>query len=238
MTEEEKNKKRRAYSKYVQDPVFIALVILSILLVMTSVYFALGSQCPAGTSSTLSTSCPAIIDDVTAEDTTDVETDTTPTTPTEDPIAKALTGDLPAATPEKGSSIGSFKSLLLEDGICTEDGKPIIRLFSTTWCPHCKWVKDTFESTIQEYVDAGKIVAYHWELDTDDDSLTEEVESSIPDSEYAIYQQFNPKATIPTFVFGCKYYRVGNAYEQQNDLDAEEADFKQVIDALIRELAT
>src|SRR3990172_10780878 len=58
------------------------------------------------------------------------------------------------------------------DIIETIDGRPVIRLFSTTWCPHCQWIKETYERVAKEYADAGKIVAYHWELDINDDTLT------------------------------------------------------------------
>lgn len=152
-------------------------------------------------------------------------------------IENALDGIFPEPPPEQGPSIGTFQSLLLDDGICTEDGKPIIRMYTTTWCPHCTWIKDTFDSTIQEYVDAGKVVAHHWELDTNDDTLTSEVEDEIPDSEIDVYETFNPRGTIPTYVFGCKYYRVGNGYERQDDLGAEAEEFKEVMDALIEEVA-
>ncbi len=50
----------------------------------------------------------------------------------------------------------------------------------------------------------------------------------------AIFKQFNPDNSIPTFVFGCEYYRVGNAYEQQNDLTAEIGEFKAVIEELLK----
>ena len=63
------------------------------------------------------------------------------------------------------------------------DGKPVIRMFSTTWCPHCKWSGPVFEKVAQEYVDAGKIVAYHWELDINDDILTPEAEGEVPSTE-------------------------------------------------------
>lgn len=127
--------------------------------------------------------------------------------------------------------IASFKDS--GNTICKEDGKPVIRLFSTTWCPHCQWIKDTYEVTVKEYVDSGKIVAYHWELDTIDNTLTPGYEGVIPDSEMSIFNQFNPKGSIPTFVFGCRYYRIGNGYESTNDLAAEEADFRAVIETLL-----
>jgi thiol-disulfide isomerase/thioredoxin len=117
--------------------------------------------------------------------------------------------------------------------ICTEDGKPVVYLFSTTWCPHCKWITETYESVVQEYIDAGQIVAYHWELDINDDTLTEEVEGTVPSAHRAIYSEFNPRGSIPTFVFGCRYYRVGNGYEQEGSLEKEEAEFRSIIESMI-----
>ena len=117
------------------------------------------------------------------------------------------------------------------DEICTQDGKPIIREFSTTWCPHCEWIKDSFTKVVNEY--EGKIVAYHWELDIDDNALTPELEGEIPASEMAIFEKYNPRSSIPTFVFGCKYARVGNGYESQGNLEAEEAEFREIIEELL-----
>jgi len=131
------------------------------------------------------------------------------------------------------SDIQTFVSI---DGeICREDGKPVIRLFSTTWCSHCQWIADTFDAVAQMYMDEGEIVARHWEVDTGDDVLTEQVEQAVPDSEDAVFKAFNPRESIPTFVFGCKYYRIGTGYEQENDLKAEAAEFMAVIEALINE---
>lgn len=112
----------------------------------------------------------------------------------------------------------------IEDNpVCKEDNKPIIRLFSTTWCPHCQWVKPAFEAVAQEYAD--QITAYYWELDVDE----------VPEQEIAVYEEFNPRGSIPTFVFGCRYWRVGNGYEQEDDLEAEKAEFRQIIEDLIKD---
>jgi foldase protein PrsA len=121
------------------------------------------------------------------------------------------------------------------DDLCEEDGKPIIRLFSTTWCPHCKWIKDTYDSVVKEYIGSGKIVAYHWQLDTGDDTLTKDVENEVPSSESSVYKKYNPDGSVPTFIFGCKYMRIGNGYETQGDLKAEEAEFRKIIEELIEE---
>ncbi len=117
----------------------------------------------------------------------------------------------------------------------TADGRPIVYMFSTTTCPHCIWVGPTFEKVAQEYEDKGLIKAYHWELDIGDDALTAGKEPTIPDEHFAVYSSFNPKFTVPTFVFGGRYYRIGNGYESSHDLAAEEAEFRAVIDALLDE---
>ena len=121
------------------------------------------------------------------------------------------------------------------ESVETMDGKPVIRLFSTTWCPHCVWIKETYDRVAKEYADAGKIVAYHWELDTKDDTLTPEVEGEVPASEQAVFAKFNPRNSIPTFVFGGKYWRIGNGYEREDSLELEEQEFRAVIEELIKE---
>ena len=131
------------------------------------------------------------------------------------------------------SSIETFG--LIDGEVCREDGKPVIRLFSTTWCSHCQWVADTFDAVMEMYIDDGEIAAHHWEVDTGDDALTSQVEQSVPDSETAIFAEFNPQESIPTFVFGCKYYRIGTGHEREDDLESEAAEFMAVIEALIGE---
>jgi thiol-disulfide isomerase/thioredoxin len=133
------------------------------------------------------------------------------------------------------SSIQTFSSVQGSDGVCTEDGKPVIRLYSTTWCPHCQWIGSTYDAVVKMYVDEGLIVAHHWEVNTGDDTLTDQVEEGVPDSEMAIFHDINPQGSIPTFVFGCKYYRIGNRYEQEGGLESEAAEFEAVIEALINE---
>ncbi len=115
------------------------------------------------------------------------------------------------------------------DALCTdEQGKPIIRFFATSWCPHCKWIKETYMGVMKKYIDEGKVTAYLWEVDTNDD-LLRKGDQPIPSSEEQIFKRYNPKGSIPTFIFGCTYYRVGNGYEQQNNLAAEAAEFHAVI---------
>ena len=139
---------------------------------------------------------------------------------------------LPDTAPEGGFNTFRFNDSDAE--ICTENGKPIIFLFSKTWCPHSRWIERTFDKVAKEYVDGGKIVAHHWEFDKLDDTLTARAETSVPEFDLNVYKNFFKADGVPTFVFGCKYYRIGNAYEEENDLVAEENDFREVIDYLIR----
>ena len=135
------------------------------------------------------------------------------------------------------TSISTFQLVPGENTICLEDGKPIIRLYSTTICPHCRWVNETFNGVMDEYVKAGKIVAYHWDVDVGNNQYTPAKESSIPKAEVDLFQKINPNLSVPTYVFGCKYWRVGNAYETQDDLDAEAGEFKAVIEKFLVEVA-
>ncbi|MDP2665906.1 MAG: hypothetical protein Q8P05_00170 [Candidatus Diapherotrites archaeon] len=132
------------------------------------------------------------------------------------------------------SSIRTF-NVRADAEICTQDGKPIIRLYSTTTCPHCRWINSTFNGVMDEYMNVGKIVAMHWDVDARNDQFTPGLDGAVPPEETKLFESFNPNFSVPTFVFGCKYFRVGNAYETQNDVDAEAAEFKAVIERLLQE---
>ena len=154
----------------------------------------------------------------------------------------ACPGYVPPSTEDGGTSdidpvtsIGREGSFHIDTGeIVLENGKPVVRLFTTTWCPHCTWISETFDTAVTIYAEKGYIDAYHWEIDTGDNTLTPEVESEVPQSELAIFRRFNPRGSIPTFVFGEHYWRIGNGHESQNDLKAEEDDFKRIIELLIQ----
>lgn len=124
------------------------------------------------------------------------------------------------------SSINTFQQT--GDDLCEEDGKPLVILFSTTTCPYCTWIKDTFDSTVMGYGDS--IAAYHWELNIGNNALSGEVETEVPKKYLDLFRQYNPRGSVPTYVFGCKYIRIGNGY---SDLASEAAEFRAVIDTLI-----
>lgn len=125
-----------------------------------------------------------------------------------------------------------------QNELCMIGGKPVIRLYSTTWCPHCAWIKSTFDKVANEYVAAGKIVAYHWEMDTKDNTLTTGVESAIPTSEMQYFNSGNPQGYVPFYSFGCKYERIGNGFERERnneELAKEETEFRALIETMISE---
>ncbi|MCJ7572227.1 MAG: thioredoxin family protein, partial [Candidatus Thermoplasmatota archaeon] len=121
-----------------------------------------------------------------------------------------------------------------QEEIQYENGKPVIRLFSTSSCPHCEWIKETFDRVVKEYVQNDQIVAYHWNLNTGDNTLTTEVETEVSSFELAVFRTYNPGGSVPTFVFGNKYWRIGNGYERENDLISEESEFRNIIENLIK----
>lgn len=128
--------------------------------------------------------------------------------------------------------VGTFSEV--SEPICKENGKPAVYMFSTSWCPHCQWAQPSFEKAAKKFVQQGKIVAHNWELDTNDDTLTSAKETAVPADAQAIYEKYNPQGSIPTFVFGCKYYRIGTGYERTKDTAAEEKEFEDIIGKLLK----
>ena len=104
-------------------------------------------------------------------------------------------------------------------------------VYSTTTCPHCKWISEAFDQFAKENLE--NISAYHWEFDILDNSITPEKENEVPLSHQQIYLQQNPKGYVPFFSFGCKYTRLGNGFESQsNGIEKE----KQEFDLILKEL--
>ncbi|MEK6902220.1 MAG: hypothetical protein AABX02_01370, partial [archaeon] len=99
------------------------------------------------------------------------------------------------------TSISTF-NVISGAEICTEDGKPIIRLYSTTVCPHCRWINSTYNGVMDEYIKAGKIVAHHWDVDLGNDQFTPAKESAIPTAELNLYKSVNDRLSDPTNMFG------------------------------------
>jgi parvulin-like peptidyl-prolyl isomerase len=115
--------------------------------------------------------------------------------------------------------------------LCTEEGKPVVRMYSLSTCSHCQWIDDTFNGLASVY--ANKIAVEHWQLDTGDNTLTVEKEAQVPADEKALFEKYSPSKHVPLFVFGCSHVRIGNGYEQSDDLAKEEAEMRQVLDKLL-----
>ncbi len=147
------------------------------------------------------------------------------------PLADISGGDAPSGntpSPVEGSTF-----LSSGDEACVDDsGKPYVILFSTTWCPHCEWIGSTFEGLATESF-GDQINLQHWEIDIGDNTLTPGLETEVPEDMLALYQKYNPQGSIPTFVIGCEYFRIGNGYESQDDLAAELEDFKNTINLVL-----
>lgn len=91
---------------------------------------------------------------------------------------------------QESESIGNF--LVSTDEVCKENGKPLIYFFGSKSCPHCQWEHPLVEKVLKNF--EGE-VSFHNNMDSQADS---EVFSKYSDG------------SIPTLVFGCKYYRVGS----------------------------
>jgi len=142
----------------------------------------------------------------------------------------------PAATSIEKEVVGQAGTFLeVSEPVCTQNSKPLVYMFSTSWCPHCQWARPIFADAVKTYVAKGQIIAHEWELDTGDDTLTSTKETAVPQADGALYNKYNPDGSIPTFIFGCKYYRIGTGNERTNDAAAEEKEFKQLIDKILLE---
>jgi len=132
-------------------------------------------------------------------------------------------------TPIAGSTFYDTGDEILKDN----SERPYVILFSTTWCPHCQWISETFDGLANESF-SSQINLQHWQLDIGDNALTPLItETEVPSSIQTLFDKYNPEGSIPTFVFGGRYVRIGTGYESQNDLDAELEDFKFIIGKLI-----
>jgi len=137
-------------------------------------------------------------------------------------------GGIEAKQPEN-SEIKTFYDS--GEDICYEDGKPVIRMYVSSGCGYCKWNKPIFEKVMKEYMDADKIVVYLWE---DGKNIISEEQEEMPNEEFTLMQKYNPSGSVPTFIMGCKYYRVGASYSRyENGEELEEAELRTVIEDLL-----
>lgn len=122
--------------------------------------------------------------------------------------------------------------------ICTNDeGRPLIYLFTSPTCSHCKWGGGVYDFIVRYYTANGLIEAHHYDLLSGDDLLTEEIETEIPADILGIYNRGNPQDLVPYYNFGCKYDRTGNGFEKEDDLVAEGEEMRRVIETLVQSVS-
>jgi parvulin-like peptidyl-prolyl isomerase len=112
------------------------------------------------------------------------------------------------------------------DEVCSEE-KPIIRLYTTSFCEVCKESGRMFQDLVTNFMIDESIQARHWSLDTGDNLLTLKKENGVPKEEIAIFKKYSPNNRVPTVVLGCKYKHVGKFGIEQED------EFKAIIKTLV-----
>jgi len=112
------------------------------------------------------------------------------------------------------------------DEVCSEE-KPIIRLYTTSFCEVCKESGRMFQDLVTNFMIDESIQARHWSLDTGDNLLTLKKENGVPKEEVAIFKKYSPNNHVPTVVLGCKYKHVGKFGIEQED------EFKAIIKTLV-----
>ena len=112
------------------------------------------------------------------------------------------------------------------DEVCSEE-KPIIRLYTTSFCEVCKESGRMFQDLVTNFMIDESIQARHWSLDTGDNLLTSKKENGVPKEEIAIFKKYSPNNRVPTVVLGCKYKHVGKFGIEQED------EFKAIIKTLV-----
>ncbi len=110
------------------------------------------------------------------------------------------------------TTAGDF--LVLDDEVCTEDGKPVIYYFGHSGCPHCLWEHPLIKEVAEKF---GEQISFHDNMDDKEGKDREIMEK---------YRDINP-GYVPFIVLGCKYARVGSG--EQAGEEAEKAALTQLI---------
>jgi thiol-disulfide isomerase/thioredoxin len=97
----------------------------------------------------------------------------------------------PKTAADSGKTIGGFS--VSTDAVCMENGKPTIYFFGSDSCPHCKWNHPILAKVMKNF---EGLVSFHDNMNGTDKNQD-------------IFSKYSTGG-IPTFVFGCKYYRVGS----------------------------
>lgn len=100
-----------------------------------------------------------------------------------------------------GKTDGNFTELS-DVQTCQENGKPIVYLFGSEQCPHCKWEKPVMEAVAQKF---GSAISFH-------ENITQTLGEQFANDQ-DVFNSYLEKGYIeggvPTIIIGCKYYREG-----------------------------
>lgn len=112
------------------------------------------------------------------------------------------------------------------DELCDIE-KPLMRLYTTSWCETCNSTGMIFKNLTKRYAEEGSISTFHWVLDTGDNLLTSKKENGIPEKEVLLFKKYSPDNLVPTIVAGCKYKMIGSFSS------GDEEEFKAILTELI-----
>lgn len=123
----------------------------------------------------------------------------------------------------------------VDNNICLgADEKPVVILYSVSWQDASQFGTDAFEQALIGYEDT--LEAHMWEVDTDDDLLTEEVETEMTEQHKTLFKRFNPGSSVPAYLIGCKYFRIGNGYWEEKDSASEILELQAIFDEILFEV--
>ena len=109
---------------------------------------------------------------------------------------------------------------MTDDEICSEE-KPIVRMYTTSFCEVCKESGELFQDSVINFIIDESVQAKHWSLDTGDNLLTITKEEGVPKEEVALFKKYSPNNLVPTVVIGCKYKHVGKfGIEEREEFEA------------------
>jgi hypothetical protein len=110
---------------------------------------------------------------------------------------------------------------MTDDEICKMEEKPIVRMYTTSFCDVCNESVELFQDSVVNFVIDESVQAQHWSLDTGDNLLTIKKEEAVPKEEYELFKKYSPNSLVPTVVIGCKYKHVGKfGIEERDEFEA------------------
>jgi len=121
-------------------------------------------------------------------------------------IRDATTGAFIMFEPPE-TTIGNF--MIMEEDVCTENGKPIVYFFGSTSCPHCVWEKPVIGNTTALFASE---ISYHENMGTQTDLEV-----------FQRYATYN-RGSVPFIVIGCQFIRLGSG----ESMAADEATIKEL----------